>query len=342
MGYGTLTTPVEVPWEYSVSTFEVNTRSGELEQGQYDNVDTGQIFFNMTGEVEDFHAQEKYGLGEILNLKERQQKGVKHMEVFADGTKEVVTKQAYEATQRQERYPVRAKRVFAPTAEAIAVINSASVHTSYVNSITLALNCSSDDDRGVVVAVGNRTPADITGITYNSSALTNEARAVNSGVAGIDLWALAGASSGNNNVVLSNSQYRLHTMYAVCLSGTDQSDIVEATNTGGGWGTSRTVSATSLTDGAWFVSGINTQGTRAMTVDSGETELYQDTNSDSNLGTVGVSSFEKATAGSETLGWSWSSGDNNQMALIVVKPSSGGDPPPDPGASSGQDVWFFN
>jgi hypothetical protein len=69
------------------------------------------------------------------------------------------------------------------------------------------------------------------------------------------------------------------------------------------------------------MSAINLQGAYALAPDSGETELFDEDNSDGNLGQTGVSYYEQGSAGSETLGWSWSTSDNAQMALIVVKPA---------------------
>lgn len=318
IGYVTLTEPIEIPLYYSYSTFAVDNTSGELEKGQYVITNTGQIFFNIDGKVQSFDEQEKYSLVEVMELEEQQSAGKKYVDVFTDGEKRAITEVEYVSTEKR----VLEKRVLTRNAEAsIAVINSASVHTDYVNSITLGLDCSTDADRGVVVAVGNRTLGDITGITYNGTALTREARALNNNVAGVDFWALKSASSSSNNVVLSNSQYRLHTMYAVCLSGTNQSDIVEVYNVGGTNGTALTQATTSVSNNTWFMSAINLQGAYALTPDSGETELFDEDNSDANLGQMGVSYYEKASAGSETLGWSWSTTDNAQMALIAVKPS---------------------
>lgn len=68
------------------------------------------------------------------------------------------------------------------------------------------------------------------------------------------------------------------------------------------------------------MSGINTQNTRTLTPDGGETELFDEDNPDGSLGQTGVSYIEKATAGSETMGWTLSSGDNYAMILAAVKP----------------------
>lgn len=317
----------EVKWAYSQSVPDWQTESGDLEIGQYGYTTDGQLFFNADGRLRSFDEyRSEFELKEVLALEEIKFKGERYEDVFVDGVKEKVTALDYEQLKSKTREPLRTKLRLGREAEAaISITATSSTHTSYVNSVTYALNCTGATNSGVLVFISNRTLGDITGVTYNSDAMINDVQALNNNVVGHEVWSRTAADIGNYNVVISNSQFRLHTTYAICLSGTDQTALVEATTSvATGFSTAVTGVATSSTDGAWIFSGLNTQGTRTIAPDSGETELYDSDNSDGNLGQTGVSYFEKATAGAETLGWSWTTNDNYAMMLAVAKPSVDG------------------
>jgi len=318
-----------VEWQYSQSVPAFDTPSQELEIGQYGVTDTGQVFFNIDGTMRLYDpVSGEYRMPEILQLQEVAFTGERHEDVFEGGIKEVVTKEDYEALKLDERTPIKTRlRLAGITEAAITITGTSSVHSGFSNSVTFALNCTGATDPGVMVFLSNRTLVNITGVTYNGDALTEEVQSLNSGVDGHEIWSRPAADVGNYNVVISNSGFELHTAYATCLSGTDQTDIVEATTSvTPSFSGSVTGSVTSLTDGAWIMTGINTQNTRTLTPDGGETELYDEDNPDGSLGETGVSYLEKATAGSETMGWTFSSGDNYTMVLAAVKPSVA--PPP--------------
>ena len=331
----------KVEWSHSQGVPHFNTPSGNLGRNQYAMTDTGQVLINVEGFMRSLDETDYPS--DLKNVERVAFSGTRYEDVFKDGSKDVISKIDYDRLQTKERVPEKSKLRLAGLADAaIALQASSSVHTSYANSITLALDCGAATDPGVVVFVHNRTPTEITGVTYNSVAMTMEVESVNTSVSGIQTYALVAASTGNNNIVLSNSQYRLHTMYATCLSGTDQSDIVEATPAvTAGYGVAITGSVTSVTDGAWLMTGIATQNDQAFTPDSGETELFDEANSDGNLGQTGISYLVKATAGSETMGWSWTGDTNHTMTLASIKPASG-DPPPPATSAEPESVIFFD
>lgn len=309
-----------VPWQYSQSVPAFDTPSQELETGQYSVTDTGQVFFNVDGTMRLYDAvSDEYRMPDILALEEVAFIGERHEDVFAGGVKEVVTKADYEALKTSEREPVKTRlRLAGITEAAIAQVGTASAQSSYTNSITFALDCTAAADRGVMVFIANRTIGNVTGVTYNGVSLTKEVQVLNSGVTGTNIWSLNAASAGSNNVVVSNSGFELHNVYATCLSGTDQTDLVEATTAvANGFSNSVTDSVTTLTNGAWAMSSVALQGAQALT--SSQTEIHDIDNSDGNLGQLGVSYIEKAAAGAQSMGWSWSSGDNYTMAIAAVK-----------------------
>lgn len=309
-----------VGWAFSQTVPVFDTPTGELRVGEYSVTDTGQILANVTGQMETLQDVPK-------NLTEVQYIGVKAEHIYRDGSKSEATLTEYEEVKRAELKPekYRLKLGILEAEAAITLTASSSVHSSFSNSVTWALDCTGATNSGVLVFISNRNLVNITGVTYNGDALTEEVQSLNSGVDAHEMWSRPASDIGNYNVVISNSGFELHSAYAVCLSGTDQSDIVEATTSvTPSYSGSFTGSVTSLTDGAWIMSGINTQNTRTLTPDGGETELFDEDNPDGSLGQTGVSYIEKATAGSETLGWTLSSGDNYTMILAAVKPSSGG------------------
>ena len=311
---------VEIPHLFSQGSIQFNTPTGILSQGEYGITDSNQIFANIDGEMIEYNA------GEIdyTTLEEVDFIGSKYEDVFEGGEKKEITKQEYD--KKRDVKPIKKRRIRRASA---AIANEATAQADgdgYVNSLTLAIDCT-ETDRGVLTFVAMRTLGDITGVTHNGDAMAAEVESLNNGVAGVEIYSRVAADSGNNNVVVSLSDYRLLSMFNICLSGTDQSDLIEATQaTDTGWSTAVSDSVTSVTDGAWVFTGLNLQSAYALAPDAGETELNDSDHSDGNLGQFGVSYILDATAGSETMGWSWSTGDNYAMALGVVKPS--GEAPP--------------
>lgn len=317
----------KVEWVASQSTMLFDTPSGDLEVGQYSRLANDQLFVNLgDGTIENDDLEKPLKLSDLRDLERVNHLGDRYEDIFADGVKKAVTRDEYVALSTKERIPERSVLRMGRIANG-AIANEATAQadsSGYVNSLTLAIDCT-ETDRGVLTFVANRVLADISGATHNGDAMTSEVSSNNSGVAGIRAYSRTAADSGNNNVVVSLSEYRLLSMFNVCLSGTDQTDMVEATEaTATGYGTSVSDSITSSTDGAWVFSGINLQSAYSLTPDSGETEINDTDHSDANLGQFGVSYILDATAGSETMGWSWSTNDNHAHVVLVVKPSSSG------------------
>jgi hypothetical protein len=311
----------QVEWKYSQSVPRFDTPSGNLTQGQYGVTDTGQILYNRDGTVRSLDEDPAF----IDDLEERQYLGVKYQDVFEGGVIEEVTAKDYADLETNERLPVKTKFVLAKDLEA-AIVNEATNFadsSGFVNSLTLSIDCT-ETDRGVVTGVANRVLSEITGATHNGDAMTSEVTKENTNVAGAMMFSRTAADSGTNNVVVSLSAFRLLSVFNICLSGTDQTDMIEATGSDGGFGSTRSVTLTTLTNGAWVMSTINSQGTRTFTPDAGETELNDSDHSDGSLGAIGVSYLEDAVAGSETIGWTISSSDNAEMVAVAIKPASGG------------------
>lgn len=308
---------VDILVAHSQGTMDFQTIDGNLHEGQYGVTDTGQTFVVVNGEVTDFEDQTLYV--SVDGLKEVKFKGTKYQDVYKDGVIKEIPKATYEdSTREKKRTVVKIPIVSAAITEAAT---SSADSAGYVNSLTISLTCTGTD-RGAASNVALRTLGDISGVTYAGDAMTSEVESLNNNVAGVEAWSRIAVASGASDIVYSLAEYRLLSVYNSCFNGTDQSDLVEATTTGAtGWGTSDTQAVTTVTNNAWVMSGINLQGAFALAPDSGETELNDSDHTDGNLGQFGVSYIARVSAGSETMGWSWSTGDNFAQILYVIKPS---------------------
>jgi len=312
--------PVDVgtPWLYSYGTMEFNTPNGELRKGEFAVVD-GQTFINFSGETIDFEEQHTYastsGFTEVTFV------GTQYFDNFADGKVKVDEKKYKE----EKRNPKKTKLRLASWADAsIGVLNSSSATTTYANSVTLAIDCTGTD-AGLLTFVANRTLGNITGATYAGASMTEKASSTNNNVTGMVIFSKTAPTTGTNNTVISLNDYRINTVYQTCLSGTDQTDVVEATkNTAATYSTTITDSVTTVTNNAWVFSGVSLQDAYALTPSGSQIEVYDVDHSNSNMGQTGVSYIEKVTAGSQIMASTWSTSGNSAQALVVVKPSASG------------------
>ena len=318
----------EVEWHYSYGTMEFSTPSGNLRKRDYAWID-GELFVNKNGAP--FKVDDPSTVN-LRRLKEQTVVGTRYYDVYADGTEYKSNKDDYkrlddpdQSKRRRPRKRIRRSIISSRRAQA-AIANEASTQvdsSGYVNSLTFSINCSGTD-RGLMSFLANRVVSDITGVTHNGDAMTDEGESNNINVAGVRGYSLINPDTGSQNIVYSLSGYKLLSTYSICLSGVDQTDMVEAVEeTATGYSSSISDSITTLTDDAWIIAAINLQSAYALTPDSGETELNDTDHSDGNLGQFGVSYYEKATAGAETMGWSWSSGDNYALTLFAIKPAAG-------------------
>lgn len=209
---------------------------------------------------------------------------------------------------------------------AIAYTSATTYDTaSFLFSHTLNVTgCDATDD-GVILAIHQRNPvAEITATpTVDASAMTLEASSVNANVTGTQIYSFINPDN-NFDVVVETSSYKTMAFSVLCLSGVDQTDMVEATSTDSGYASSVSLSLTTLTDGAMIVTGINTQNDSAgMTPEASFNETSDFSSASGSIGQGGSGYQAVATAGAETTGWSFTT-DNYTIASASVKPAAGG------------------
>ena len=130
-------------------------------------------------------------------------------------------------------------------------------------------------------------------------------------------------ASGANNVVvnLSGTSAGSCVVSAISFTGVDQTDCVEADATNIGTNDSPTVNITTINNNALVVDGVTARRqTAGATAGGGQTERLDTLFTyPSFSGSALVSTEPKATAGSVTMSWSISQGQNWAIVAIAMK-----------------------
>lgn len=185
---------------------------------------------------------------------------------------------------------------------AIAYDNSSQGHTDSGTSLTFALTVGSGSGRKLWVGVFcNEDSNGITGITYNSVAMTKANESNNT----VDhymnsLWYLDDPSSGSNNVVISRTGSTEITAaassYSGCGTGVDASTPHSSESD---LGPTHDFSNTTIADNCWSVLWLGTNFNRSTTAGT-STTLRQSINNNGSGGLLD-SNAAKTPAGSVTL-----------------------------------------
>lgn len=155
--------------------------------------------------------------------------------------------------------------------------------------------------RGLIVNVSIFLTGQVVSITYGGVNLVFE-QANNIGVYRNEMWSLTGPPSGSNTIVVTLNTSVTSIASASSYTNVNQFDCVESSNGATGSGVSTpTVTATTVDNNAWVVSGLTTSNT-SMTVGGSAT---QRTNKTGALGTGAMSDFGPVTpAGTQNMTWS--------------------------------------
>ena len=171
------------------------------------------------------------------------------------------------------------------------------------------------------LVVGGLTNGTLTA-TYAGVSMTQVQVATSPGGINSYLFVLANPASGANNVILTRSGGTFIVGGSASFTNVDQSTPVDVsvseTNT-----TSTTVltTLTTLTDGAWTVANWREDVGRALTPDSGTTEIFDG----GGLGWHFVRSTNAiTTAGSTSLGGSISTATTWGETMLALRPVGGG------------------
>src|SRR3990167_10464566 len=157
------------------------------------------------------------------------------------------------------------------------------------------------------------------GITYNGVALTQiiEKDTPNDHS---ELWYLINPATGTHAVsVTTNGACSGLNGGSVSLTGVDQTNPVDASNSGGGTGTAQSLSLTTVADNAWIVDtvAISGTGTVTMAAHTGRTQRWNGLDSFSEDPRGAGSTYGPISpAGATTV--DWSTGVSRDWALVAA------------------------
>jgi hypothetical protein len=155
--------------------------------------------------------------------------------------------------------------------------------------------------RGLIVNVSIFLTGQVASITYGGVNMVFE-QANTIGVYRNEMWSLPAPAYGSNTVTVTLNTSVTSIASASSYNNVDQYDCVESSNGSTGSGVSTpSVTATTIDNNAWVVSGLTTSNT-SMTVAGGAT---QRTNNTGALGTGAMSDIGPVTpAGTQVMSWS--------------------------------------
>lgn len=192
---------------------------------------------------------------------------------------------------------------------------------SFVNpgtSHTVSHTCTGSDRYLVVNVVADSVSDLITGVTYNSVAMTQYDKDNTEGRWHY-IYVLSGPSTGTNNIVASASSSCFIEVNAASYTGVNSTGQPEAAAESHptGSGTSASQAVTTVTDNAWVVGCVKGQG-GSITAGSGTT-----LRNTSLIGAVVDSGSAVTPAGSKTLTANMTSGERS-IFVIALAPAGGG------------------
>lgn len=175
----------------------------------------------------------------------------------------------------------------------------------------------SGSNRILVVGVPQEGGGNVTGVTYNGTALSKVIEVAN-GSNTVELWYILEAdlpSAGSYNIVVTASSNIVGYCIGVSLSGVKQeAPEVSTSNTASSSGTI-TSSITTLTDTAWIVDAISCGETGALTA----TETGQSLRAEGQCGaTMEGGMSTRPTTSNGAYNMSWSGGGSNRKAHVLL------------------------
>jgi hypothetical protein len=192
-------------------------------------------------------------------------------------------------------------------------------------TITVAHTCTGSD-RILWVAVQvfwDSTIGSITTATYNGTALTKYAENLN-GQLYSALYYLIAPATGANNIVVTATVGGGATIddffiQGSSYTGVDQTTGVDASATGGSYGTTATASVTTVADNCEVVDSVIHYGSAAITKGANQTLLSSDT-SNSAVGSSYLTT-PKTPAGSTSMTWTWTGSADWSQCAASFKPA---------------------
>lgn len=213
--------------------------------------------------------------------------------------------------------------------DTVSTFNSQAGEITHVSSVQSNNQTFSVDGTGgnlLVVCVATRAnpnspqPRDVTGVTYNSIALTKAADFDDSSGGtdrmNVEIWYLVNPSSGSNNVVITlQGTVQTHIAGAILLNGVDPSNPLDAVGSGAA-STTDTVSSsiTTVEAGSWVVDSTMTDSSSAVATPGANQAQRWNT---LNVNRIGLASTKATTtAGSTSMSWTATVDTNGPWASV--------------------------
>ncbi|KKL06457.1 hypothetical protein LCGC14_2595840 [marine sediment metagenome] len=175
----------------------------------------------------------------------------------------------------------------------------------------------------LVVVVTMRANNSVSGITYNSVALTHESGAdADENNVHTETWYLIAPATGSNTVAVTlNTSTSRWWAAAISLTGVAQSSPVDVSGSNTGLNvTAISTSVTVVTANSW---GIDVWAHEAdatgASADSGQTERQQ---SNANFMTGSTSTEGPLSTGSQAMGWTGAGTGNAAQTVVMFKPAA--------------------
>lgn len=183
-------------------------------------------------------------------------------------------------------------------------------------------------DLVLYVAIIQKFADAVTGVTYNSEALTSIGTVADTGNnVTISLWRLIGPDTGANTVEVTLSTTRRQMGVSVSLNGADQTTpngtvVTGSDDSGAGATPNLSVSSAAGEIVIDFVGLQNDDNTSTLTVGASQTQLENDATSNGTTnGIRGASSWESGAA-TNTMTWTPDTNDDWAGIALAVKPAT--------------------
>ncbi|KKL62642.1 hypothetical protein LCGC14_2183160 [marine sediment metagenome] len=213
---------------------------------------------------------------------------------------------------------------------AIAIDANSSSHQADVTTPTLAHTCTGSN-RGLYVLAALRDPGSgfsITGVTYNSVAMTQENFIDQTAGPGdqfyCSFWSLENPASGTNNIQVTYSAEVDDALFGgISLTGVDQTDSTEASVEASGNDATPTINVTTVSANAMVVDGMADFGDATTITEGAGQTLGWEISVGAQFPSGAQSTEPKVTPGSVTMSWTLNEGNVWNIFAVSVKPAAG-------------------
>lgn len=177
------------------------------------------------------------------------------------------------------------------------------------------------------VAVIQRFADAVTGVTYNSVAMTNIGTSADTGsIIGISLWRLIGPDTGTNTVEVTLSTTRRQLGVSISFSGADQTTpngtvVTASDDSGAGATPSMSVSSAADEIVVDFVGLQNDDNTSTLAVGADQTERANDATSNATTNGIRAACSTETGAATTTMTWTPDVADDWAGIALAVKPA---------------------